>query len=136
VLQQRGDAYDALSNIDINAAAHHRIARLCRNAGARLIHISTDCVFSGRTGMYTEQDIADAEDLYGRVKLLGEPVAPHCLTLRTSFVGRELSGKLGLLEWFLAQRGPINGFRRGIFSGVTTLEISRVSERLPTEVAA
>ena len=132
LVKQRAEADDALANIEINAAAPHRIARLCRNAGARLIHISTDCVFSGRKGMYTEQDNADADDLYGRAKLLGEPIAPHCLTLRTSFVGRELSGKLGLLEWFLAQRGSIKGFRRVIFSGFTTLEITRIIEMLLT----
>src|SRR5262249_54857995 len=133
LVNHRADSDASCSNIEINARAPHRIAELCRDAGARLIHISTDCVFSGRKGMYTEQDNADADDLYGRAKLLGEPIAPHCLTLRTSFVGRELSGKLGLLEWFLAQRGPIKGFRRAIFSGFTTLEISRIIERLLTQ---
>lgn len=133
LVKQREDAKDALMNLDINATAPHRIASLCRDAGARLIHLSTDCVFSGRKGMYTEKDNADAEDLYGRAKFLGEPDAQHCLTLRTSFVGRELSPKLGLLEWFLAQSGPIRGFRRAIFSGFTTLEMSRVIEMLLTE---
>jgi dTDP-4-dehydrorhamnose reductase len=133
LVKQREDAKDALMNLEINATAPHRIAGLCRDAGARLIHLSTDCVFSGRKGMYTEKDNADAEDLYGRAKFLGEPDAPHCLTLRTSFVGRELTRKLGLLEWFLAQSGPIRGFRRAIFSGFTSLEMSRVIEMLLTE---
>jgi dTDP-4-dehydrorhamnose reductase len=132
LVKQRDDAKDALMNLEINATAPHRIAGLCRDAGARLIHLSTDCVFSGRKGMYAENDNADAEDIYGRAKFLGEPGGPHSLTLRTSFVGRELSRKLGLLEWFLAQRGPIRGFRRAIFSGFTTLELSRVIEMLLT----
>ena len=132
LVKQRDDAKDTLMNLEINATAPHRIAGLCRDAGARLIHLSTDCVFSGRKGMYAENDNADAEDIYGRAKLLGEPGGPHSLTLRTSFVGRELSRKLGLLEWFLAQRGPIRGFRRAIFSGFTTLELSRVIEMLLT----
>jgi dTDP-4-dehydrorhamnose reductase len=133
LVKQREGAKDALANLEINAVAPHRIAGLCRDAGARLIHLSTDCVFSGRKGMYSEKDNADAEDLYGRAKLLGELDAPHCLTLRTSFVGRELSHKLGLLEWFLAQSGPIRGYRRAIFSGFTTLEMSRIIEMLLTE---
>ena len=97
-----------------------------------MIQVSTDCVFSGRKGLYTEADNPDAEDVYGRAKLLGEPNAPHCLTLRTSFVGRELAGKLGLLEWFLAQSGAIKGFRRAIFSGFTTTELARIIEMLLT----
>ncbi len=133
LVKQSPVAGDVLANLEINAAAPHRIAGLCRDTGARLIHVSTDCVFSGRKGMYTETDNPDAEDLYGRAKLLGEPDAPHCLTLRTSFVGRELSGKLGLLEWFLGQTGSIKGFRRAIFSGFTTLEMSRIVEMLLTK---
>ena len=135
VVKQRHDA-DVLENLEINAVAPHRIARLCRDTGARLIHVSTDCVFSGRRGMYTEADTADADDLYGRTKYLGELDAPHCVTLRTSFIGRELSGRLGLLEWFLAQKGPVKGFRRAIFSGFTAIELCRVIERLLTEFPA
>jgi dTDP-4-dehydrorhamnose reductase len=132
LVKQRHDA-DVLEHLEINAVAPHCIAKLCREASARLIHISTDCVFSGRRGMYTEDDNADAEDFYGRAKYLGEVAAPHGLTLRTSFIGRELSGRLGLLEWFLAQRGPVKGFRRAIFSGLTSLELARVIERLLTQ---
>jgi dTDP-4-dehydrorhamnose reductase len=135
VVKQRHEA-DVLEHLEINAVAPHRIARLCHDAGARLIHVSTDCVFSGRRGMYTEDDNADAEDIYGRTKYLGEVDAPHCLTLRTSFIGRELSGRLSLLEWFLAQRGPVKGFRRAIFSGLTSLELARVIERMLTQFPA
>jgi dTDP-4-dehydrorhamnose reductase len=132
LVKQRHDIETA-DQIEINALAPHRIARLCREAAARLIHISTDCVFSGRRGMYTEADIPDAEDSYGRAKLLGEVDAPHCVTLRTSFIGRELSARLGLLEWLLAQQGHVKGFRRAIFSGLTSTELARVIERLLTE---
>jgi dTDP-4-dehydrorhamnose reductase len=132
LVKQRPKGQEALANLEINAAAPHRIALLCRDAGARLIHVSTDCVFSGRKGLYTEADQGDAEDVYGRAKFLGELHEPHCLTLRTSFVGRELAGKLGLLEWFLAQRGPIKGYRRAIFSGLTTLELARIIDMLLT----
>jgi len=135
VVKQRHDA-DVLETIEINAAVPHRLAQLCRDAGARLIHLSTDCIFSGRRGMYSEADTADAEDLYGRTKYLGELHAPHCVTLRTSFIGRELSGRLGLLEWFLAQEGPVKGFRRAIFSGFTALELCRIIERLLTQFPA
>jgi dTDP-4-dehydrorhamnose reductase len=136
LVKQRNDAEDVLANLEINAVAPHRIAELCRGVGARLIHVSTDCVFSGRKGMYTEQDVADCDDLYGRSKHLGEPSGPNCLTLRTSFVGRELSRKLGLLEWFLAQRGSINGFRKAIFSGLTAIELSRVIAMLLADFPA
>jgi dTDP-4-dehydrorhamnose reductase len=90
------------------------------------VHLSTDCVFSGKKGNYQESDPSDAEDLYGRTKYLGEVQDTRCLTLRTSIIGKELSRKLGLLEWFLAQGGVIQGYRKAIFSGFTTLEMSRI----------
>jgi dTDP-4-dehydrorhamnose reductase len=130
LVKQRDKTTDALSNLELNALLPHRLAQLTSRAGASLIHISTDCVFSGRTGMYVETDPADAEDLYGRTKLLGEVTSPGCLTLRTSIVGRELARKQGLLEWYLAQTGTVQGYRRAIFSGVTTVYLSRVIRRL------
>ncbi|NOU10917.1 MAG: SDR family oxidoreductase, partial [Nitrospira sp.] len=115
----------------------HRLALLCRTIGARLIHFSTDCVFSGRKGNYRETDQPDAEDIYGRTKLLGEVSEPHCLTLRTSMVGPELSRKTGLLEWFLAQRGQtVKGFTKAIFSGFPTSELARIVELVLTDVPA
>jgi dTDP-4-dehydrorhamnose reductase len=90
--------------------------------------MSTDCVFSGRKGGYVETDPSDAEDLYGRTKFLGEVHAPNALTIRTSIIGPELTRKTSLLEWFLAQRGAIRGFRKAIFSGFTTLEMARIIE--------
>jgi dTDP-4-dehydrorhamnose reductase len=126
VIKQRADGEDVVSNLEINAMLPHRLAELCKAANARLIHISTDCVFSGRKGMYKATDNADASDVYGRTKFLGEVSAPGCLTLRTSMIGRELARKLGLLEWFLAQQGTVRGFKRAIFSGFTTIELSRI----------
>jgi dTDP-4-dehydrorhamnose reductase len=127
IVKQDAAAKDALASISINALFPHRLARLCQATGVRLLHLSTDCVFSGRRGSYEEVDAADAEDLYGRSKLLGEVAAENCLTIRTSMIGRELAGAHGLLEWFLSQRGQsVRGFRRAIFSGFTTLALSEI----------
>ena len=132
IVKQRPEAKEIIPSLEINSLLPHRLALLCKEAGARLIHISTDCVFSGRKGRYTESDTPDAEDLYGRSKLLGEVMEPHCLTLRTSMIGRELQFKTGLLEWFLAQRGTVHGFTHAIFSGFTTLELARIIEKIIT----
>lgn len=132
LVKQRAEAEDPLAALPINALLPHRLSRLCSLVGARLLHISTDCVFSGRKGGYVETDPSDAEDLYGRTKLLGEVYAPNALTLRTSIIGPELARKTGLLEWFLSQRGTIRGFRRAIFSGFTTMEMARIMELVLT----
>jgi len=130
IVKQRPSANDAIASLEINALLPHRLAVLCRMAGARLVHISTDCIFSGRKGAYLETDPSDAEDIYGRTKYLGEVAGDRCLTLRTSIVGYELTRKTGLLEWFLAQHGSVPGFSQAIFSGLTTNELSRVVERM------
>lgn len=127
LIKQKEEAKHALSSIGINAYLPHRLAALCGLAGARMVHISTDCVFSGRKGNYTESDASDAEDMYGRTKFLGEVHDDHCVTLRTSIIGRELGTRSGLIEWFLSQRGTkIQGFRRAIYTGLTTHELGRV----------
>jgi len=126
LVKQLAEADDPLSAIPINALLPHRLARLCDVAGARLVHMSTDCVFSGTKGMYTEVDMSDAKDLYGRSKYLGEVDYPHAITLRTSIIGHELSGAHSLVGWFLAQQGGVRGFRRAIFSGLPTVELARV----------
>jgi dTDP-4-dehydrorhamnose reductase len=121
IVKQAAAAKDPLVSIIVNALFPHRLAQLCQMAAARLIHISTDCVFSGCKGNYSESDVADADDLYGRTKFLGEVSYDNCLTLRTSMIGRELETSHGLLEWFLSQEGStIQGYRRAIFSGFTT----------------
>jgi dTDP-4-dehydrorhamnose reductase len=126
IVKQLASADDPLVAIPVNALLPHRLAKFARSAGARLVHISTDCVFSGRTGNYREADAPDAEDLYGRSKLLGEVDYPNAVTLRTSIIGHELEGAHGLLEWFLRQEGPVNGFRKAIFSGLPTVELATV----------
>lgn len=126
IVKQVREARDPIPSISINSLFPHRLAALCRAEGVRLIHVSTDCVFSGRVGLYTEDDIPDPADLYGRSKLLGEVEYGDCLTVRTSIIGRELAGASGLLEWFLAQHGSVRGFRRAIFSGLTTDALARI----------
>jgi len=127
IVKQRRDAGSAATTIAVNALLPHRLADRCAAAGARLIQISTDCVFSGTKGFYIEGDVPDATDLYGRSKLLGEIDREGCLTLRTSMVGREIRTSRGLFEWFLSHRGEtVPGFTRARFSGLTTLELSRV----------
>ena len=121
VIKQRDAAHDPIPSITINSLLPHRLAEWVRPWNGRLIHFSTDCVFSGRRGRYREDDLSDAEDLYGKSKFLGEtPATPNALTLRTSIIGRELHHHKSLLDWFLAQRGRVRGFTRVMYSGVTT----------------
>lgn len=127
LIKQLSDAKDPLSALPINAMLPHRLAKLCALAGARLIHISTDCVFSGRKGLYTEEDVSDAEDLYGKSKFIGElHDLPHAITLRTSIIGHELGSNFSLIDWFLAQSGPVKGYAKAVFSGLPTVELARV----------
>jgi len=126
LIKQLPLASDPLSAITINSLLPHRISLICQSAGTKMIHISTDCVFDGKKGNYTETDLASANDLYGRSKFLGEVEYPHCITLRTSIIGHELRGKLGLIEWFLAQRGNVRGFTHAIYSGFPTVELGRI----------
>lgn len=128
IVKQRAESHDAIPSLEINALLPHRLSLLCGEAGARLVHVSTDCVFSGDKGMYTEDDAENATDLYGRSKLLGEVRDAHAVTLRTSIIGLELSRKKSLIEWFLAQQGEIRGFRKAIYSGFTTAEMARIIE--------
>lgn len=126
LVKQLAEADDPLQAIPINALLPHRLVRLCQVADARLVHISTDCVFSGSRGMYREEEPADAQDLYGRSKHLGETDYPNAVTLRTSIIGQELASAHGLVGWFLAQPGPVRGFARAVFSGLPTVELARV----------
>lgn len=127
LIKQLADAKDPLSALPINAMLPHRLVKLCGLAGARLVHVSTDCVFSGRKGMYTEADLSDAEDLYGKSKFIGElHEVPHAITLRTSIIGHELGTNFSLIDWFLSQSGPVKGYAKAIFSGLPTVELARV----------
>jgi dTDP-4-dehydrorhamnose reductase len=121
IVKQLDEAKNPIASITVNSLFPHQLAEICRTHGARLVHVSTDCVFSGRQGGYTEDDTPDPVDLYGRSKLLGESGEDPTLTIRTSIVGRELHGAHGLVEWFLAQAGgSVRGFKRAIFSGWST----------------
>ncbi|MCG8995477.1 SDR family oxidoreductase [Laribacter hongkongensis] len=125
-VKQVESAEQPLHAIPINALLPHRLAQLCDLAGARLVHISTDCVFTGTRGGYRECDFPDALDLYGRTKLLGEVDYPHAITLRTSIIGHELESRHGLIEWFLSQEGSCKGYTKAIFSGLPTAVLASV----------
>lgn len=134
IVKQRSTATDPVLSISVNSLFPHRLAAVCDAAGARLVHFSTDCVFSGRRGGYVEDDVPDPIDLYGRSKLLGEVAGPGALTIRTSIIGRELENMTGLLEWFLGQAGGrVRGFSRVKWSGVTTNFLARTVARLIRE---
>ena len=126
LIKQMEHAGDPLLALSMNAVLPHRMAAICRAVGPRFIHISTDCVFSGRKGNYAESDPSDAEDVYGRTKFLGEVQGPHAITLRTSILGQEIKNRLGLVEWFLGQTGTIKGYQKAMYSGFTTDELSRI----------
>lgn len=126
IIKQLPSANDYLHSLDINATLPHRLIKYCDAIGARLVHFSTDCVFSGEQGSYTEKDVPDAHDLYGRTKLLGEVDYGNCLTLRTSIIGHELSRAKSLVDWFLSQERVVKGYRNAVFSGLPTIEIARV----------
>jgi dTDP-4-dehydrorhamnose reductase len=119
-------AHDPGPTIRLNALFPHQLAAAADRHGARLIHVSTDCVFSGERGDYSEQDNPDPVDLYGRSKLLGEVDRTPHLTARTSFIGREIDTRNGLLEWFLAQQGQVDGYVNAIWSGLVAPELARV----------
>lgn len=121
VIKQRAQAASPIPSITINSLLPHKLAEMAGRWDGRVIHFSTDCVFSGKRGAYTEQDPSDAEDLYGKSKYLGEVSTGNALTLRTSIIGRELKEHRSLLDWFLSQNhNRVRGFTRVIYSGVTT----------------
>ena len=126
LVKQLSSSKDPMQAIAINSLLPHRLAYMCQLANARLVHFSTDCVFSGNKGSYTESDLSDAEDLYGKSKFLGEVSAPHAVTVRTSIIGHELESKNGLIDWFLSSSGSIKGFTKMIFSGLPTNELAAI----------
>ena len=134
LIKQRDEASDEALTLRVNAEFPHRLAKRCGEAGARLIHFSTDCIFAGTKGNYTESDPSDAADLYGQSKHQGEVADAHSVTLRTSVIGHELGTNVALLDWFLSQRSQtVNGYTKAIYSGFTTLEMARIVDRILTQ---
>jgi len=124
IIKQLPIANDPIPSISINSLLPHRIAQICKSVGSRMIHISTDCVFDGKRGGYTDEEPSSADDYYGRTKSLGEVgYEDHCFTIRTSIIGHELKTRLGLVDWFLGQSGKIRGFTNAIYTGFPTLEM-------------
>lgn len=131
IIKQLKNAEDPLLSLNINALFPHRLAKLAQVSGTRLIHISTDCVFDGKKGNYTEDDPATAYDLYGKTKNLGELTQyPNSITLRTSIIGHELNKSLSLIDWFLSQRDDVKGFTKAIYSGFPTIELASIIREL------
>jgi len=128
IIKHLPESKDYFKSININSFLPHRLAKLCSIASARLIHISTDCVFDGKTGNYKESDNANADDLYGKSKFLGEVDYQHAITIRTSIIGHELNSNISLIDWFLCQQKSVNGYTNAIYSGFPTYEIANIIE--------
>jgi len=127
IVKQRDESKQAIPSIHVNALFPHQLADLCVERGVRMVQISTDCVFSGSRGNYSEIDVPDPVDLYGRTKLLGELNQPGCLTLRTSIIGWQLNTFSGLLSWFALQRNKhIKGYRKAVYSGFSTAVLAQL----------
>lgn len=130
LIKQLSESKDYEQSIRINSLLPHTLARLCNIVNAKLVHFSTDCVFTGSKGNYTETDVPDERDIYGRSKLLGEvDYKPH-LTLRTSIIGHELNTNVSLIDWFLSQQGCIKGFSKAIFSGLPTVVVAEILKKI------
>lgn len=127
IIKQQTSAKNPLVAIPINSILPHKLAELCKLIDSRLVLISTDCVFSGTKGNYSEEDFSDAQDLYGRSKYLGEiHDSKHVFTIRTSIIGHELNSNYSLVDWFLSQTTQVQGYRKALFSGFTTVEIAKI----------
>lgn len=125
IIKQLQESKNKIVSIEINSLFPHKLAEICERYKARLIHFSTDCVFTGEKGNYNENDLADARDTYGLTKYMGEVDYPHALTLRTSIIGHELNSSVSLLDWFLSQDKACKGFSHAIFSGFPTIVVAR-----------
>ena len=126
IIKQLEASQDMVECLKINSLFPHQLASICLEFNSRLIHLSTDCVFSGKKGMYKESDLPDAQDIYGLTKRLGEVEYDHSITIRTSIIGHELQSNKSLLNWFLSQKDCIEGYKNAIFSGLPTLEIAKI----------
>jgi len=126
LIKQHDISKQHIDAVSINSLLPHQLASICSVHSSKLIHFSTDCVFDGKKGQYTEGDLPDALDLYGRSKCLGEvDYAPH-LTIRTSIIGHELDSNVSLVDWFLSQNSSVKGFSKAIFSGLPTAYIAKL----------
>lgn len=127
IIKQLPTSKNVIQTLTVNSIFPHRLAEVAEDNRARLITVSTDCVFSGKKGNYTEEDLSDAEDVYGKSKNLGEIDAENCLTLRTSIIGRELETAHSLVEWFLSNRGgKVKGFTKAIYTGFPTIVLADI----------
>lgn len=134
VIKQLPSAKNVITTLEINSIFPHRLAELGAKYGFRLITISTDCVFDGAKGNYSEADTPNATDLYGKSKALGEVTGENCLTIRTSIIGRELGTAHSLIEWFLSNRGKtVTGFANAIYSGFPTIVFADIISSLITD---
>jgi dTDP-4-dehydrorhamnose reductase len=131
ITKRKPEANDVAKMFLVNARFPHHLARWAGDNGARVIHFSTDCVFDGADGNYSERSVVTAPDLYGQTKYFGELDYDHCLTIRTSMIGREMTGRTELLEWFLAQQGKrVHGYKNARYSGLTTLTMAALLPRI------
>tara|TARA_Y100001968_G_scaffold100812_1_gene90742 strand:- start:16078 stop:16959 length:882 start_codon:yes stop_codon:yes gene_type:complete len=128
IVKQLSTIYTPVDFININSLFPHKLSLLCQATNTKLIHFSTDCVFSGDKGMYKESDVPDARDIYGRSKLLGEVSNEDAITIRTSIIGHELLTSHSLINWFLNEKKSIKGYKKAIFSGLPTTEIAQILE--------
>lgn len=128
IIKQLKESKDQILSIEVNSLWPHRLAELCERHSAKMIHFSTDCVFSGAKGNYIESDLADARDTYGLSKYMGEVNYPHTLTLRTSIIGHELNSNVSLIDWFLSQKNDCKGFTHAIYSGLPTVVVAHILE--------
>ena len=126
IIKQLPISKEAIPVITLNSLFPHHVASICKDNGCRMIHISTDCVFDGLKGSYTEDDKLSADDLYGISKYMGEVKYDHTITIRTSIIGHELCFNYSLIEWFLSQSDSINGFTNAIYTGFPTVEIANI----------
>jgi len=131
IIKQLPDSKNVISTLTVNSIFPHRLAELGQEFGFRLITVSTDCVFAGTRGNYSESDTPDATDLYGKSKNLGEVTGDNCLTLRSSIIGHELGSAHSLVDWFLSNRGgKVKGFARAIYSGFPTVVFAAIIDNL------
>ena len=131
VIKQKMDSGNIMDAILINSLVPHQLAATCEKLDIRFIHFSTDCVFEGTPGIKYTSYTPNATDLYGTTKRLGEVNYAPAITLRTGFVGRQLSGAEGLFEWVLSQKGKaVSGYQNAIYSGLTTMALSRVIQQV------